>query len=191
MVFSKLDLRLGYHQIRVRDEDIPKTAFITRYGSYEYTVMSFGLTNAPATFSRLMNYIFMEYLDKFVVVYLDDILVYSKNEEEHAKHLRLILAKLRDHKLYAKYSKCEFWLPKVTYLGHVISKDGIDVNPERVQDILDWTPPKTVKQVRSFLGHTSYCRCFIKNLSKISKSLTNLLLKGIKFEWTDKSQESF
>src|SRR3954464_2652232 len=113
-VFSKLDLRLGYHQIRVRKEDIPKTAFITRYGSYEYTVMSFGLTNAPSTFSRLMNYIFMEYLDKFVVVYLDDILIYSKDEEEHAEHLRLILAKLREHKLYAKYSKCEFWLPEVT-----------------------------------------------------------------------------
>src|SRR3954462_4339730 len=107
-VFSKLDLRLCYHLIRVRDEDIPKTAFITRYGSYEYTVMSFGLTNAQATFSRLMNYIFMEYLDKFVVVYLDDILIYSKNEEEHAEHLRLILGKLREHKLYAKYSKCEF-----------------------------------------------------------------------------------
>ena len=129
-VFSKLDLRLGYHQIRVREEDIPKTAFVTRYGSYEYTVMSFGLTNAPATFSRLMNYIFMDYLDKFVVVYLDDILVFSKNEEEHAEHLRLVLEKLREHQLYAKFSKCEFWLPEVTYLGHVISKDGIAVNPE-------------------------------------------------------------
>src|SRR4051812_36179714 len=190
-VFSKLDLRLGYHQIRVRDEDIPKTAFITRYGSYEYTEMSFGLTNAPATFSRLMNYIFMEYLDKFVVVYLDDILVYSKNEEEHAEHLRLILQKLREHKLYAKYSKCEFWLPKVTYLGHVISKDGIAVTPERIQAILDWTPPKTVKQVQSFLGLASYCCCFVENFSKIARPLTNLLHKGVKFEWTDKCQESF
>jgi hypothetical protein len=131
-VFSKLDLRLGYHQIRVREEDIPKTAFVTCYGSYEYTVMSFGLTNAPATFSRLINYIFMDYLDKFVVVYLDDILVYAKNKEEYAEHLRLVLEKLREHKLYAKFSKCEFWLSEVTYLGHVISKDGIAVNPERV-----------------------------------------------------------
>jgi hypothetical protein len=106
-VFSKLDLRLGYHQIRVREEDIPKTAFVTRYGSYEYTVMSFGLTNAPATFSRLMNYIFMEYLNKFIVVYLDDILVYSKNEEDHAEYLLLVLEKLREHQLHAKYSKCE------------------------------------------------------------------------------------
>ena len=128
-VLYKLDLRLGYHQIRVREVDIPKTAFITRYGSYEYIVISFGLTNAPTTFSRLMNYIFMEYLDKFIVVYLDDILVYSKNKEEHAEHLRLVLEKLREHQLYAKYSKCEFWLPEVTYLGHVISKDGIATNP--------------------------------------------------------------
>ena len=111
-----MDLRLGYHQIKIRNGDIPKTAFVTLYGQYEYTIMSFGLTNALATFSRLMNSIFMEHLDKFVVVYLDDILIYSKNEEEHAEHLRLVLMKLRGHRLYAK-----FWLPEVTYLGHVIS----------------------------------------------------------------------
>ena len=175
----------------MREEDIPKTTFVTHYGLYEYTVMSFGLTNAPATFSRLMNYIFMEYLNKFVVVYLDDILVYSKNKEEHVEHLRLVLEKLPEHQLYAKYSKCEFCLPKVTYLGHVISKDGIAVNPERVQDILDWTPLKNVKQVRSFLGLASYCRRFIDNFSKIAKPLTTLLHKGIKFEWTNKCQESF
>src|ERR1043165_9879298 len=108
--------------------------------------MSFGLTNAPATFSRLMNSIFMDYLDKFVLVYLDDIPIYSKNEEEHAERLRLVLMKLRDHHLYSKFSKCEFWLPKVTYLGHVISATGIAVNPERVQVALYWTPPKSVKQ---------------------------------------------
>src|SRR4051812_16607795 len=111
-VFSKMDLRLGYHQIRIREEDIPKMAFTTWYGLYEYTVMSFGLTNAPASFSRLMNSIFMDYLDKFVVVYLDDILIYSKNEEEHAEHLRLVLMELREHRMYAKFSKCEFWLPE-------------------------------------------------------------------------------
>jgi hypothetical protein len=190
-VFTKLDLRLGCHQIRVREEDIPKTAFSTRYGSYEYTVMSFSLTNAPATFSHLMNYIFMDYLNKFIVFYLDDILVYSKNKEEHAEHLRLVLEKLREHQLYAKYSKCEFWLSEVTYLGHMISKDGIAVNPERVQAILEWTPPKNVKQVRSFLGIASYCRRFVENFSKIAKPLTDLLHKGVKFEWTDKCQESF
>src|SRR3954471_11768850 len=131
-VFSKMDLRLGYHQIRIREEDIPKTTFTTHYGLYEYTVISFGLTNAPATFSRLMNSIFMEYLDIFVVVYLDDILIYSKNEEEHAEHLRLVLMKLREHHLYAKFTKCEFWIPEVTYLGHVISAKFIAINPERV-----------------------------------------------------------
>src|SRR3954470_5238797 len=117
--------------------------------------MSFGLTNAPATFSRLMNSIFMEYLYKFVVFYLDDIIIYSKNEEEHAEHLRLVLIKLRGQRLYAKFSKCKFWLPEVIYLGHVISAKGIAVNPERVQAALEWTPPESVKQVRSFLGLAS------------------------------------
>ena len=143
--------------------------------------MSFSLTNAPATFSRLMNSIFMQYLDKFVVVYPDDILIYSKNEEEHAEHLRLVLMKLREHCLYAKFSKCEFWLTEVTYLGHVISTKGIVVNPERVQAVLDWTPPKSVKQVRSFLRLASYCRRFVENFSKVSKPLTELLKKDKKF----------
>src|SRR3954471_24644098 len=190
-VFSKMDLRLGYHQIKIRNEDIPKTAFTTRYGLYEYTVMSFGLTNAPATFSRLMNSIFMEYQDKFVVVYLDDILIYSKNEEEHAEHLRLVLMKLREHRLYAKFSKCEFWLPEVTYLGHVISAKAFAVNPERVQAVLDWTPPESVKQVRSFLGLESYCRHFVENFSKVAKPLTELLQKDKKFQWTPKREERF
>ena len=131
--------------------------------------MSFGLTNAPATFSRLMNSIFMEYLDKFVVVYLDDILIYSKNEEEHAEHLRLVLMKLQEHRLYAKFSKCEFWLPEVTYLCHVTSAKGIAVNPKRVRAILDWTPPESGKQVRSFLGLASYSRHFVENFSKVAK----------------------
>ena len=171
-VFSKMDLRLGYHQIKIINGDIPKTAFVTHYGQYECIVMSFGLTNAPATLSCLMNSIFMEYLDRFVVVYLDDILIYAKNKEEHVEHLRLVLEKLREHRLYAKFSKCEFWLPEVTYLGHVISGKGIAVNPERVKAVLDWTPPETVKQVRSFLGLASYCRRFFENFSKVAKPLT-------------------
>src|SRR3954463_10260730 len=191
LVFSKMDLRLGYHQIKIRNEDIPKTTFTTRYGLYEYTVMSFVLTNAPATFSRMMNSIFMEYLDKFIVVYLDDILIYSNNEEEHAEHLRLVLMKLQEHRLYAKFSKCVFWLPEVTYLGHMISAKGIAVNPERVQAVLDWTPPESVKQVRSFLGLASYCRRFVENFSKVAKPLTELLKKDKKFLWTPKCEESF
>jgi hypothetical protein len=153
--------------------------------------MSFGLTNAPATFSWLMNSIFMEYLDKVIVVYLDDILIYSKSEKEYAEHLKLALEKLWEHQLYAKISKCEFWLSEVTYLGYVISAAGIAVNPEWVQAILYWTPPQTVKQIRSFLGLASYCRRFVYNFSKIAKPLTDLLHKDNKFEWTPQCQKSF
>jgi hypothetical protein len=153
--------------------------------------MSFGLTNAPAVFSHLMNSVFMEYLDKFVVVYLDDILVYSKSKEEHEEHLRLVLTKLREHRLYPKFSKCEFWLPQVTYLGHVISEKGIAVNPEIVKAIVEWLPPINVKQVRSFLGLASYFRRFIANFSKIAKPLTDLLKKDKKFLWSPQCQESF
>jgi hypothetical protein len=144
-VFSKIDLRSGYHQIRIRLEDIPKTAFTTWYGLFEYLVMFFGLTNAPAHFTYLMN--FMPELDKFVVVFIDDILIYSKNEEEHAKHLRIVLTRLREHQLYAKFSNCAFWLEEIQFLGHVLSAKGIAVDPSKVKDILEWKPPTTVHQV--------------------------------------------
>ena len=165
-VFSKIDLRLGYFQLKIREEDIPKTAFTTRYGLYEYTVMSFGLTNAPASFMNLMNKIFMEYLDKFVVVFIDDILIYSKNEEDHARHLRLVLDKLREHQLYAKFSKCEFWLREVAFLGHVLSEGGVAVDPNKVRNVLSWEQPKNVSEIRSFLGLARYYRRFIKGFSK-------------------------
>jgi hypothetical protein len=135
-VFSKIDLRLGYHQLKVRECDTPKTAFVLRYGLYEFMMVSFGLTNALAYFMYLMNKVFMEYLDKFVVVFIDDILVYSRSEEEYKEHHRLVLQKLQDHKLYAKLSKCEFWLKQVAFLGHVISKGGISVDPSKVKDVL-------------------------------------------------------
>jgi hypothetical protein len=135
-VFSMINLRSGYHQLKIRPSDIPKTAFTTRYGLYEYTVMSFGLTNAPAHFMYLMNNNFIEYLDKFVVVFIDDILIYSKNEEEHEEHLRLVLQKLREHELYAKFSECEFWLKEVSFLGHIITNGGIAVDPSKVSDVL-------------------------------------------------------
>jgi hypothetical protein len=136
-VFSKIDFRFGYHQLRIRESDIPKTAFHTRYGLYEYTVMSFGLTNAWAYFMYLMNKVFMEYLDKFVVVFIDDILIFSKTEEEHEKHLRLVLEKLRSVQLYARFSKCEFWLTKFAFLGHVISAGAVLVDPGKVRDVLN------------------------------------------------------
>ena len=189
--FSKIDLRSGYHQLRVQEEDISKTAFRTRYGHYEFLVMPFGLTNAPAVFMDLMNRVCRPYLDKFVIVFIDDILIYSQGKEEHGRHLRLILELLRKEKLYAKFSKCEFWLPEVTYLGHVISGKGIAVNPERVQAVLDWTPPESVKQVRSFLGLASYCRRFVENFSKVAKPLTELLKKDKKFDWTPQCKSSF
>jgi hypothetical protein len=187
-VFSKIDLRSGYHQLRIRPLDIAKTAFTTRYGLYEYTVMSFGLTNAPAYFMYLMNKVFIEYLDKFVVVFIDDILVYSKNEEEHEEHLRLVLQKLRDNQLYAKFSKCEFWLKQVSFLSHVITSGGIVVDPGKVRNVLNWEPPMTLSEIQSFLGFAGYYRRFIDGFSKLVKTLTSLLEKDKKFIWSEACQ---
>jgi hypothetical protein len=171
-VFSKIALRSGYHRLRIRPSDIAKTAFTTRYGLYEYTVILFGLTNAPAYFMYLMNKVFIEYLDKSVVVFIDDILVYFKNEEEHEEHLRLVLQKLREnHQLYAKLSKCEFWLSEVSFLGHVITDGGIAVDPGKIRDVLKWQPPTTVSEIQSFLELAGYYRRFIEGFSKIVKPL--------------------
>ncbi|WVZ84470.1 hypothetical protein U9M48_031500 [Paspalum notatum var. saurae] len=142
-VFSKIDLRS-------REEDIPKTAFSTRYGLYEYLVMSFGLTNAPAFFMYMMNSVFMNELDKFVVVFIDDILIYSKSEKEHEEHLKVVLTRLREHKLYAKFSKCAFWLKEVSFLGHILSEKGVAVDPSKVKDVLNWKQPETVDRDSEF-----------------------------------------
>jgi hypothetical protein len=190
-VFSKINLRSGYHQLKIPGSDIPKTAFRTRYGLYEYTVMSFGLTNAPAYFMYLMNKVFMEYLDRFIVVFIDDILIFSKTMEEHEEHLRLVLEKLRSNQLYAKFSKCEFWLTEVTFLGHVISAGGVSVDPGKVRDVLNWMPPTTVLEIQSFLGLAGYYHRFIKDFSKIAKPMTKLLEKNKAFEWTRECQASF
>jgi hypothetical protein len=190
-VFSKIDLMSGYHHIRIRPEDIPKTTFTTRYGLFEYLVMSFELTNAPAHFTYLMNSVFMPELDKFVVVFIDDILIYSKNEEEHAKHLRIMLMRLREHQLYAKFNKCAFWLEEIQFLGHVLSTKGIAVDPSKVKDILEWKPLTTVHQVRSFLGLAGYYRRFILDFSKIVKPITGLLKNDTKFDWSSKCNEAF
>jgi hypothetical protein len=190
-VFSKIDLRTGYHQLKVRESDIPKTAFTTRYGLFEYTVMSFGLTNAPAYFMNLMNKVFMKFLDKFVVVFIDDILVYSKTEEEHAEHLRLVLGTLREHQLYAKFSKCEFWLKEVGFLGHVLSAGGVSVDPSKITSITEKKAPTNPTEVRAFLGLAGYYRKFVEGFSSIARPLTQLLKKDKKFEWTEKCEQSF
>nr|GFA81919.1 putative reverse transcriptase domain-containing protein [Tanacetum cinerariifolium] len=151
-IYSKIDLRAGYHQLRVREEDIPKTDFRTRYGHYEFQVMSFGLTNAPAIFMDLMNRVCKPYLGKFVIVFIDDIMIYSKNEQEHREHHKLILELLKREKLYAKFSKCEFWIPRVQFLGHVIDSRGIHMDPAKIESIKDWASPKTPTKIRQFLG---------------------------------------
>lgn len=179
--FSKIDLRSGYHQLKVRKEDIPRMVFRTQYGHYEFLVMSFGLTNIHAAFMDLMNRVFKPFLDKFVVVFIDDILVYSKTQKEHVEHLRLTLDTLKKEKLYAKFSKCEFWLDRVQFLGHVIDKDGISVNPSKVEVVIIWEQPKTPSEVRSFLGLAGYYRRFIQDFSKIATPLTNLTRKAVKF----------
>ena len=157
-VFSKMDLRSGYHQLKIRATDVPKIAFRTRYGHYEFVVMSFGLTNAPAAFMSLMNGIFKPYLDLFVIVFIDDILVYSKSKKEHEEHLRMVLEMLREKKLYAKFSKCEFWLDAVSFLGHVVSKDGVMVDPSKIETVKNWVRPTNVSEIRSFVGLASYYR---------------------------------
>jgi hypothetical protein len=171
-VFSKIDLRSGYHQLRVKEEDIPKTAFQIRYGHYEFLVMPFGLTNALAVFMDLMNRVFHEYLDSFVIVFIDDILVYSKSQEKHEEHLRIVLQILRDRKLFAKLKKCEFWMDRVVFLGHVISRDGITVDPSKIEAVVNWVRSTNVSEVRSFLGLAGYYRRFVEGFSCIATPLT-------------------
>jgi hypothetical protein len=153
--------------------------------------MPFGLTNAPAVFMDLMNRVFKQYLDKFVIVFIDDILVYSKNQEEHESHLHVVLDTLKKKKLYAKFSKCEFWIKEVSFLGHVISADGIKVDPSKIEAITKWTRPTSVAEVRSFLGLAGYYRRFVEGFSSIASSLTKLLKKGTKFVWDDEQEKSF
>ncbi|GKD06025.1 reverse transcriptase domain-containing protein, partial [Tanacetum coccineum] len=179
--YSKIDLRLGYHQLRVRDEDIPKTAFRTRYRHYEFQVMPFGLTNALAVFMDLMNRVCKPYLDKFMIVFIDDILIYSRNKEEHAYHLRIILELLKKEKLYAKFSKCDFWISIVQFLKHVIDSQEIHVDPAKIEAVKDWASPTTPTEIRQFLGLASYYRRFIEGFLKIAKSLTELTQKNKKY----------
>ncbi|KAD6796015.1 hypothetical protein E3N88_06911 [Mikania micrantha] len=189
--FSKIDLRSGYHQLRVHEDDIPKTAFRTRYGHYEFLVMPFGLTNAPVVFMDLMNRVCRPYLDKFVIVFIDDILIYSKTKEEHEKHLKLVLKILREERLYAKFSKCEFWLKEVQFLGHIVNEYGVHVDPAKIDAVKNWSTPKTPTEIRSFLGLAGYYRRFNSNFSRIAVPLTSLTQKNKPYEWGPKQEEAF
>ncbi|KAA3480503.1 DNA/RNA polymerases superfamily protein [Gossypium australe] len=181
-LFDQLKSATVYYQLRVKDSDVSKTTFKTRYGHYEFLVMPFGLTNAPAVFTDLMNIIFRPYLDRFVVVFIDDIMVYSRDENEHADHLRIVLQTLCEKQLYAKFSKCECWLREVGFLGHRVSIEGIRVDPNKISAIVNWKPPKNVPEVRRFLGLTGYYKRFVQGFSMIASPMTCLLQKDMKFE---------
>ncbi|XP_059437724.1 uncharacterized protein LOC132170646 [Corylus avellana] len=189
--YTKLDLRSGYWQVRIAEGDEPKTTCVTRYGSFEFLVMPFGLTNAPATFCNLMNDVFYDYIDKFVVVYLDDIVVYSESFVNHLSHLRLVLTRLRENSLYVKKEKCEFARREILFLGHKISAGKILMDEGKVKAIQDWSPPKTVSGLRSFLGLANYYRKFIAAYSKKAAPLTDLLKKDRQWRWTDQCQAAF
>ncbi|CAH1436072.1 unnamed protein product [Lactuca virosa] len=189
--FSKIDLRSGYHRMRVRDEDIQKTAFRTRYGHYEFVVMPFGLTNAPAAFMDLMNRVYRPMLDHSVIVFIDDILVYSRSREQYEEHLREILGVLRSERLYAKFSKCDFWLREVQFLGHLVNQNRILVDPAKIEVVMSWEVPRSPSEIRSFLGLAGYYRRFMKDFSRIVVPLTRLTRKGVAFSWGPEQQASF
>ncbi|GJX16215.1 putative reverse transcriptase domain-containing protein [Tanacetum coccineum] len=190
-VYSKIDLRSGYHQLRVREKDILKTAFKTHYDHYEFQVMPFGLTNAPVVFMDLMNRVCKPYLDKFVIVFIGDILIYSKSKQEHEEHLKLILELLKKEKLYGKFSKCEFWIPKVQFLGHMIANQCIHMDPAKIKSIKDWAYPKSPTEIYQFLSLAGYYRRFIEGFSKIAKSMTKLTQKKVKFDCGYKEEAAF
>ncbi|WMV24317.1 hypothetical protein MTR67_017702 [Solanum verrucosum] len=189
--FSYIDLRSGYHQLRVKEEDIPKMAFRTRYGHHEFFVMSFGLNNTPTAFMDLMNRVFIQYLDMFVIVFVDDILIYSRSENEHIDHLRIVLQILNDQQLYAKFSKCEFWLRSVAFLGHIVSSKGIEVDPKKTEAVKSWPRPLSPTDIRSFLGLADYYRRFVEGFSSIASPLTSLTQKKAKFLWSKACEKSF
>ena len=184
-VYSKIYLHTGYHQLRVREVDIPKTRFRRRYKHFKFTVMPFGLTNAPVAFMDLMHRVFQPHLDHFVVVFVDDILIYSKSKEDHESHLRVVLQTLREHQLYAKFRKREFWLIGVRFLGQVVSALGVSVDPEKAEAIISWERPKSIFDICSFLGLVGYYRRFIEDFSQLSTPMTRLTQKEVKFEWND------
>jgi hypothetical protein len=190
-VFSSLDLQSGYNQIRISEADVPKTAFNTPLGHFQYKVLAFGLTNAPATFQAVMNRIFAPYLGRFVVVFLDDITVFSCSAAEHDQHLRTVLATLRQHRLFAKLSKCAFNKPEVAYLGHIVGRNGLRMDPKKVEVVRTWRTPRTATELRSFLGLCNYFRRFIQGYSSVVACLHELLRKGVAFVWGTAHQHAF
>lgn len=189
--FSTLDLNSGYHQLRVHPADTQKTAFRTRYGLFEYCVMPFGLTGAPAAFMKLMQQLFHNLLDKFVVVFLDDILVYSKTEAEHKEHLHQVLEILRKNHLYAKLQKCQLFKRSVTFLGHVLDENGLSMEQDKIKAIQEWPRPKNKKEILSFLGLAGYYRRFVKNFSQLASKMTELLKDKVQWNWSDVVEQSF
>ena len=176
-VFTKMDLKTGFHQIRVKPGDVEKSAFNTKYGQYEYLVLPMGLCNAPATFQSLMNSIFHDCMDGFIVVYMDDLLIFSKDKESHYKHLELVLSRLEKHELYVAPKKYEFMKDNIDFLGLLIGKDGIRVNPKKVEILKTWPKPSSVTEIRSFLGLIQFFRRFIPDFSKIASPLTDFTKK--------------
>jgi len=184
-IFSKINLKSGYHQIRMKEGDEWKTAFKTKHGLYEWLVMPFGLTNAPSTFMRLMNHVLRTFIDKFVVVYFDDILIYSKNLNEHFDHLCNVLSVLRSEQLYANLKKCTFCMEKIIFFGYVVTAQGIEMDEEKVKAIRDWPTPKSVSKVRIFHRLASFYRRFMKDFSTIAAPLIEIVKKSVGFKWND------
>jgi hypothetical protein len=184
-------LRSGYWQIPIDFADISKTAFRTRYGHFEWFVLPFGLTNAPAAFMDLMHKIFRDMLDKGVVIFLDDILIYYKSAEEHERLLREVFTRLRDNKLYCKEPKCELWRTEVAILGHVINKHGVFMEASKIEAVTNWPRPNDPSDIRSFLELAGFCRRFVRRFSHLAAPLTDLLVKGAKFEWLEVHEHAF
>jgi hypothetical protein len=188
--FTKIDLRSGYHQVRMHPDDIAKTAFHTHQGHFEFTVMPFGLTNAPATLQSLMNELLQAYIHKFILVFFDDILIYSSTWAEHLQHVKMVFQLMHAHRLFIKHSKCVFGSTSVAYLGHIISADSVAMDPEKVSAVASWPTPRTVKALRGFLGLTGYYRKFIADYSVVARPLTTLLKRDA-FSWSSDADRAF